>query len=53
MMKKIYILFYVWRGLTTAPEIFYRKKDALKRESEIKKTMNPDFDEIGIYKQYV
>ncbi|HKR04540.1 MAG TPA: hypothetical protein VJY62_07875 [Bacteroidia bacterium] len=52
-MKKIYILIYVWRGLTTPPEIFYNKKDALKRENEIKEKMNPDFDEVAVYKKIV
>ena len=52
-MKKIYILVYIWRGLTTEPEIYYTKKDALKRESEIKKKMNPDYDEVAVYKKIV
>lgn len=53
LMKKIWILIYVHRGLIQEPEIFTDEKSAEIRKKVILKNFNPDYDEIGIYEKEV
>lgn len=53
VMKKIWILVYVWRGLIQEPEMFFDAKSAGKRKAEILKSFNPAYDEIEIFEKQV
>jgi hypothetical protein len=53
MMKKIWVLIYVYRGLIQEPEIFYDKDSAVKRESVLLSEMNPDYDEVGVFEKEI
>jgi len=52
-MKKFWILIYVFHGLIQEPELFFNKKDALKRKKEILKDFNRDYDELKIFEEII
>lgn len=52
-MKKFWIIVYVYHGLIQEPELFFKKKDALKRKKEILKNYNRDYDELEIFKKVI
>ena len=49
IMKKIWILIYVHRGLIQEPEIFSDNKSAKTRMRIILQDFKSDYDEIGLY----
>ena len=51
IVKKIWILIYVHRGLIQEPEIFFEMKAAKNRKKSIMKNFNPAYDEIDIFQK--
>ena len=50
-MKRVWILVYVYHGLVQEPELYFKKRDALKRKKEILKDFNCDYDELEIFQK--
>jgi hypothetical protein len=53
MVKKIWIVVHVWRGLVQEPEVFSDEKSAKKRKKEISRRLNPDYDECGLFEKRI
>ena len=51
VMKKIWIVVYVWRGLIEEPQIFFDEASAMKRKRQILKTLNPAYDEVDVFEK--
>ncbi len=51
VMKKIWILVYVWRGLIEEPQIFFDKASAMKRKQQILKNFNRSYDEVEVFEK--
>jgi hypothetical protein len=52
-MKRVWILVHVWRGLIQEPEMFFDANSADRRQAEILKNFNQDYDEIEIFEKYI
>lgn len=50
-MKTIWLLVYVHHGLIQEPEIFFEEISAIKRKSFLLSHINPDYDEVEIFKK--
>lgn len=53
IMKKIWILVHVWRGLIQEPEMFFDANSADNRRAEILKDFNPAYDEIEVFEKRI
>lgn len=50
-MKTIWLLIYVHQGLIQEPEIFFEELSAMKRKSILLSQINPDYDEVEVFKK--
>lgn len=47
--KSLWIVVEVWHGLIQPPEAFKNKQSAKSREQALRKEMNPEYDEVGLF----
>jgi len=49
--RNIWILTLVKRGFIQEPEIYYEESKALNRKHMLMSDINPDYDEIAVFKR--
>jgi hypothetical protein len=47
--KSLWLVVNVWHGLIQPPEVFKTKRTAKQRENILRKEMQPEYDEVGLF----
>jgi len=47
--QSLWIVINVWHGLIQPPEAFKTKRTAKRREIILRKEMQPEYDEVGLF----
>jgi hypothetical protein len=47
--QSLWIVINIWHGLIQPPEAFKTKPSAKRREQTLRKEMQPEYDEVGVF----